>query len=94
MTCGVGAGRRAPTPPAAYRRHIKADGTRIEVAIYTQSLSYARRSAQLVVAIDITGAQTSRGGARSDPRLPGHGRRKCARDDHREGSGAAIGGSC
>ncbi len=35
-------------------RHIKADGSQIEVAIYSQSLRYAQRDASLVAAIDIT----------------------------------------
>jgi len=36
------------------RRHIKADGTKIEVSVYTRSLAFAGRDAVLVAAIDVT----------------------------------------
>src|SRR6266568_2090892 len=36
------------------RRHIKADGTKIEVSVYTRSLAFSDRDAVLVAAIDVT----------------------------------------
>jgi len=48
------AGPKGTHAAGRIRRHIKADGSQIEVAIYTRSLSYAGCAAQLVVAIDIT----------------------------------------
>jgi PAS domain S-box-containing protein len=36
------------------RRHIKADGSKIEVSVYTRSLAFAGRDAVLVAAIDVT----------------------------------------
>jgi PAS domain S-box-containing protein len=48
------AGPKGTHAAGRIRRHLKADGTQIEAAIYTRSLSYAGCAAQLVVAIDIT----------------------------------------
>jgi PAS domain S-box-containing protein len=36
------------------RRHTKADGTKIEVSVYTRSLAFSGRDAVLVAAIDVT----------------------------------------
>jgi PAS domain S-box-containing protein len=36
------------------RQHIKADGTKIEVSVYTRSLAFSGRDAVLVAAIDVT----------------------------------------
>ncbi len=41
-------------PQGRARRHIKADGTQIDVSIYAQDLQYENRDARLVAVIDIT----------------------------------------
>jgi diguanylate cyclase (GGDEF)-like protein/PAS domain S-box-containing protein len=41
-------------PQGRARRHLKADGTQIDVAIYAQELQYEGHNARLVAAIDIT----------------------------------------